>query len=586
MIRRILLVAIVALSARGERAVAQSTTPIAAAADSFTKGLQAERRNDNALAARYFIGALALRPADVGALMGLERVLPTLDRRAELGPLLSRALMADSSNIGILGIAVRTFATLGRGDSARKYTLRWAARAPDDEGPFREWAMAAMDVRDRPQTKDAVFAARERLKAPTALGPEYAQLLQMEGDLDGAVREWILAARAIPGLRGSAVILLGQATVAQRAAVRAALQREGSVDARRILGLLLARWGESTDGAIAVRTALPDDKEQAIGLLRSLLEELRGREDKPTVLARATALEAIAERQGGQPAVRTRLDAARAYADAGNERDARRLLAVIAADSAAPAGMATTASSALLGVLLAEGKATEAEKVLHDLGTSLDLDERERQTRRVAMAYARQGLFARAESLVVNDSSVSGFDLRGRLRLFAGDLNAASALLKVAGPYDDERETAVERVTLLTLLQAAKKDSLPALGAAMLALERGDSAKAIDGLATLAGDLEPNGAAEARLLAGRLALARRDTATASKLLKAADVAEAPATAAAARLDLARLAVLAGHPDEARALLEKLILDFPESAVVPEARRMRDTLRGAIPEKGL
>jgi Tfp pilus assembly protein FimV len=66
------------------------------------------------------------------------------------------------------------------------------------------------------------------------------------------------------------------------------------------------------------------------------------------------------------------------------------------------------------------------------------------------------------------------------------------------------------------------------------------------------------------------------------LLRQADVADAPATAAAARLDLARIALLGGDSEAARQLLEKLILDYPESAVVPEARRLRDGLRGVTP----
>ncbi len=47
------------------------------------------------------------------------------------------------------------------------------------------------------------------------------------------------------------------------------------------------------------------------------------------------------------------------------ERNARRLLGAVASNPAAPGGMATTASATpLLGVLIAEGKAAEAEKVL------------------------------------------------------------------------------------------------------------------------------------------------------------------------------------------------------------------------------
>lgn len=563
----------------GPMAAQQASVP---ANDSLSKGLLAERRGSYVDAARLFAATLALRPADLGALMALDRVLPSLNRRSEMLPVVARVLTADSTNIGILGVAVRTFATFGQGDSARKYTERWAARVPGDDNPFREWAMAAMDVRDHPQAKAALDLARRRLQQSAALAPEYAQLLQQESDLVGAAREWVSAIRATPSNRSSALLLLGQVTVMQRPVLRDGLLKEGSIEARGLLGLLQVHWGESIDGATLVRTSLPPSKDAALVLLRSLLDELRGRDDRNALLARATVHEAVAARQGGRDAVRSRMDAARAYADAGAERDARRLLAQIAGDSAAPPGLATAASSTLLGVLIAEGKAAEAERVLTDLGPSLDLDERDRQTRRVAMSWARNGDLVRAQRVVAGDSSVAGFDLRGRLRLFAGDVAGAAQLLQAAGPYDDERETAVARVTLLVLLQSTGKDSLPALGAALLALERGDSVVAIAGLAEVAAHLEPVGAAEARLLAGQIAMARRDTATAGRLLRQADVREAPATAAAARLDLARLQLQAGHSEQARQLLETLLVDYPESAVVPEARRLRDVLRGAVP----
>jgi hypothetical protein len=547
--------------------------PSVPAADSLAKGL---------LAARLFQATLSQRPADLAALMALDRVLPSLNRKPEMVPAIVRALKVDSTNIGILGIAVRSFATQGQVDSARKYTERWAARTPGDDIPWREWAMAATDVRDIAQAKVALDLARKRLQRPQALAPEYAQVLQQESDLAGAAREWVVAIREEPSSRGGALMLLGQASLAQRPALRDALQKDNSVEARRLLGLLQVHWGESVEGTAAVRSTLPPAREEALQLLRVLLDELRGREDRNALLARATVLEAIAERQSGRDGVRTRMDAARAYADAGAERDARRLLAQVAADSAAPAGMATSASSTLLGVLIAEGKPAEAERVLADLGTALDADERDRQTRKIAMSWARSGDLARAERIVAGDSSVAGFDLRGRLRLYTGDLATAKTLLQAAGPYDEERETAVARVTLLVLLQSTGKDSLPGLGTALLALERGDTVAAIGGLSDAAARLAPGGAAEARLLAGRMAAARRDTATAGRLLRQADVADAPATAAAARLDLVRLAIQAGRAEDAGKMLEKLILDYPESAVIPEARRLRDLMRGAIP----
>jgi len=101
----------------------------------------------------------------------------------------------------------------------------------------------------------------------------------------------------------------------------------------------------------------------------------------------------------------------------------------------------------------------------------------------------------------------------------------------------------------------------------------------------LAETLEPPGAAALRLFAGDLAVARSDTARALVLATSADTAAAPATAPSARLLRARLLAARGDTGTATGLLESLILDFPESAVVPEARRMRDVLRGRLPNGG-
>lgn len=548
------------------------------------RALMAERNGAYADAATQYGFILKSQPANLGALVGMEHVLPKLDRRADLMELVAQALAADSTSVGVLGVAVRTFAASGHPDSAQKYVERWSARAPNDDDPYREWLEAATQVRDLAQARLALDLGRQRLGSG-ALTIERAELLQRAGDIAGATEAWVAVVRETPPFRDGAVGQLAQVTPAQRALVHDALQQDRSLEARQMLGLLLARWGEPAAAVAMVQTAMPSDPESGTALLRTLFEALRGRLDRASRLASAATLEAIAQRESGPAMVRSMTDAARAYADAGDERNARRVLAAVSANGGGPDGNAAAASTTMLQVLIAEGKVAEAERALSALGNQVDPDEHDRLARRVAMAWVRTGDFSRAEALIVHDSSTQGFDLRGRLRLFRGDLAGANDLLKQAGPYDDEREQALERVTLLTLIQAIGVDSLPALGSALSVLERGDSARAISELAALAVTLKPAGAAESRLLAARIALATRDTAGALRLLHAADVKEAPGTAAAARLDIARISVAAGRAADARAELEQLIIDFPESAVVPEARRLRDTLRGAIPGGG-
>jgi tetratricopeptide (TPR) repeat protein len=91
------------------------------------------------------------------------------------------------------------------------------------------------------------------------------------------------------------------------------------------------------------------------------------------------------------------------------------------------------------------------------------------------------------------------------------------------------------------------------------------------------------GGAEVRLLAGRTAAAAGRHSTAERLFREASVEAAPATAPAAELALAELLLRDGKKDEAIAQLEHLILTYPASALVPQARRALDQARGGVPQ---
>jgi hypothetical protein len=168
--------------------------------------------------------------------------------------------------------------------------------------------------------------------------------------------------------------------------------------------------------------------------------------------------------------------------------------------------------------------------------------------------------------------------------LFRGDLDSAEALLKLAGPYAGSREEATARTAMLAMLQPMQVESLPALGAALLAVERGDTAHGVEQLDKVAQGLPADqGGGEIRLYAGRLAQTAGRAADAERLFRAADTPEAKATAPAAELALSQLLLDGGRAKEATALLEHMILSFPESALVPQARRLLDQARGAVPQ---
>jgi tetratricopeptide (TPR) repeat protein len=69
---------------------------------------------------------------------------------------------------------------------------------------------------------------------------------------------------------------------------------------------------------------------------------------------------------------------------------------------------------------------------------------------------------------------------------------------------------------------------------------------------------------------------------AERLLRAAIHPGAPGASAAALLELGRLFAEAGRPEAAVTELERLVLEYPASALVPQARRLLDALRNAVP----
>lgn len=550
----------------------------------MSRAFELERRGEYPAATDAYRAVLTRRPGDPAALLGLERALLPLGRSAEILPEVRMALAANPSSPPIYGVAIRAWTAADQPDSLRAVAERWAAVAPGDETPYREWGAAALSRRDRPGAVAAYLRGREQLHRPDALAAELAQVAIANGDFSGALREWLPAVRRLPGYRVTAVSTLSQAPDSMRADLLRQLDREHDFPARRIQAELRARWGDPLGALETLQKGLPDDQSAAAEALRGLLDRVRTLPGRDARLAQGRALELIAERSPDTERARLRLEAARVYTAAGERESARRMLTGIADDRSAPGTISAGASTTLVQVLISEGKLDEAARRLADHGRDIGGDDLAGLRRRLALAYIHAGELARADSALGADSTVDGLALRGRIRLYHGDIAGAIERFKAAGPFAGERAEATERTALLALLQPIEADSLPALGKALLELARGDTAQAVSDLDHVAGDLSPEkGGAEVRLLAGRLAAASGKTGDAERLLKAAATPAAPGTAPAAELALAELLLQQRRSAEAVVQLEHLILTYPGSALIPQARRRLDQARGAVPE---
>lgn len=552
--------------------------------EGMSRAFELERRGNYAAAAEAYRTILAGKPGDAAALLGLERALLPISRTPDILPQVRLALAASPSNPAIYGVALRAWAAAEQPDSMRAIAEQWARVAPGDESPYREWGAAALSRRDRSGAREAYALGRERLGRADALAGEMAQLAVADSDFVTALREWLPAVRRLPGYRVTAVATLGQAPNDIRPELLRSLDRENDLTARRLKAELQIRWGDPLSGIRTLEPALPADRSKAIEALRGLLDQLRSQRSREAMLAQGRILEAIAARMPDPQGPRLRLEAAQAYSAAGDRDAARRMLAGLADDSLAPGSVSSGAAMTLIGVLIDEGKLDEASRRLAGVRPTVSAEDLVGLQRRIVLGWVRAGDLARADSALAGDSTVEALALAGKIRLYRGDIRGAIERLKAAGPFAGDRADATHRTMLLALLQPIEVDSLPELGEAMLLLEQGDSARAASGLEKVAAELPPEkGGAELRLLAGRLAAAGGKSGDAERLFRAAAVKEAGAAAPAAELALAQLLLERGRQNEAVAQLEHLILTYPESALVPQARRTLDQARGAVPK---
>src|SRR5438093_443895 len=169
-------------------------------AQAIGQGFELERAGQYEQAAGIYLATLRADPTNLSALLGLERVLPPLNRLGELLPAAQRAAAASPTNAALRGVLLRTYVALNEPDSAQAVALRWAAAAPRDEAPYREWAMALEDAHRHGAARDVLLGGRRTLGRPGAFGIELAELSQLSGDWEGAAREW---AAALPDAAGA-----------------------------------------------------------------------------------------------------------------------------------------------------------------------------------------------------------------------------------------------------------------------------------------------------------------------------------------------------------------------------------------------
>jgi hypothetical protein len=411
-----------------------------------------------------------------------------------------------------------------------------------------------------------------------------AQVEMHEAAFLRAAEEWRMAVAQEPAMRVAAVRSLAAVLPDDREALLRALGAgpAGAVGRAVAVGLLL-EWDEPGRAWTTLRGALPDAGPARSAALRDFADGASLLDGREAARARAEALELLAAGQSGAAAAQTRVESARAFMEAGDGAASRRLLRALAEASGAPGDIAAAARATLIELTAAEGAPDVAARLLEEQRDRLPERDARRLARRVAFAFVRTGALGRAAAAVAADSSLAGDEVRGWIALYRGDLREAAATLRSVGADGGDPARAADRAGVVALASAVREDAMPALGAGLLRAAQGDSLGAARALGALALGLTGEARATVRLWAAQFAQSARDTATAEGLWTdvAAQSGSAPASAAAL-LALARVSFARGRFAEAAERLESLILRFPDSALVPEARRSLDRARGLVP----
>jgi len=547
-----------------------------------------ERTGRYADAANIYFTTVRSDPTNLPALLGLERTLFALNRMPELLPLVQAARARLPESPALRSLELRVYAALNQLDSLETIARRWAASAPRSETPYHEWGQALAERRMWDEARRAFLAGRRALGNDGALALELAQLEQRAGNWEAAAVEWGRAVTRAPDVEPNAANTLADAPAAMHDRVARVLTGPtASPGTRRLAAEVLLAWGQPNEAWTAMQSTLaPVDSDTPVALRRFV--DLASALDTPEAhRVRGLALTRWADMVPWSLGSRARAEAVGELLEGGDKVAARRVLEELTSDSTVPPEAHAAAQAALIQVLIADGQLDVAAERLASDKTPITADDR--ATLRLTLAQARvaHGDLERAEAALGHDSSVVAMAERGWIALYRGNLQGAMSAFRAAGPYATDRAAATARTAMMAMLQRIQEESSPELGAALLTLARGDTVAAIAALRRAASHFpEQGGRLEVLLLAGQVAAQKsgeqEQTAIAlfDEIVRAGGEGAAPA---AAELEWSKLLVRGGRSTEAIPHLEHLILTYPNSAFVPEARRVLERAKGAIPK---
>jgi tetratricopeptide (TPR) repeat protein len=274
-------------------ALALAAAPLRAQADTaLARALDLEGAGKYAESVPLFRRALAHDLA--GALLGLERAYASLGRTDSLLPTLDSLVRARPDEPLVRTIQLRALHMAGADARARLAFDAWAAAAPRDPQPYRDYARLLLES-GRTSAADTVL---QRAVQATGSGRDFAyetaQLRAALGMWEPSARSWREALATADYLHQAATFALQAAAAADRPAVRAVLLAPPvEVAARRTVAGLDLAWGAPADAWAALAALPPSDSVLDVWIAFADEAEARG--------ATAAASQALAAAHRARP---------------------------------------------------------------------------------------------------------------------------------------------------------------------------------------------------------------------------------------------------------------------------------------------
>jgi tetratricopeptide (TPR) repeat protein len=500
------------------------------------------------------------------AALGLERVFAQLGQEDSTRIVIDSLLKEKPTDRILRSIQLRTLKSLGRDQEESAAFDEWVAAAPKDMAPYKEYANQLL-MDSRAARADSVLQRGIAALGAKGFTLEMAQLNVAKGNWGAGAALWRQAMLVEKYLDGAAVFSMGLAPYSMRDSVRVELSKAPmDVSAKKALGVLEQQWGNAREAwRILSMLTIADSAYDTWSDFASEAERLGAWIPARDAYVRLTTV---------KPELGFYLKAANAAVSGGEPATALPIL-VSARGKADAATIRTKILPLEVRALTNLGRAADAEALVAKEGQGVDPVTQRIFARQLAWGWVRAGEVEKARKSLAGASADDDEEVAGWIALFEGDFVKARAGLR--RPTDATPDV----VTAMAMLGRTKSDTGRVAGSAFLALARGDTAGAAERFERSIEELH-EAAPLLLAFAARLWNQKKNDTRAISLWSriVAQYALSP-EAAESDLEWARALRRRGDRTGASERFEHLIISYPNSALVPQARRELEALRSGV-----